>query len=216
MDITFHTFYYFLDLGGTFAFAISGATAAKERGLDLFGICAVAFTVACGGGIIRDLCIGAIPPAGLTTWYYLATSMLAAMMTIGLYPIVKLLKRPVIFFDAIGLSMFAVTGAQKSLSFGHNAEVAVLLGIITAVGGGIIRDILLTRIPVILEKEVYASAALVGALIVVLGDHFGWLTRDWISIIALIVCFTLRMLALRNQWNLPTYKNDTKNTSSKL
>ncbi|MEA5080054.1 MAG: trimeric intracellular cation channel family protein [Dysgonamonadaceae bacterium] len=214
MDITFHTLYYFLDIGGTFAFAISGATAAKQRGLDLFGICAVAFTVACGGGIIRDLSIGAIPPAGLSTWYYLATSLLAAMMTIGLYPLVRKLNRPVIFFDAIGLSMFAVTGAQKSLSFGHNAEVAVLLGIITAVGGGIIRDMLLTRIPVILEKEVYASAALIGALIVVLGDHFNWLTRDWISIIAMLVCFTLRMLALRNHWNLPTFRDYPKSPSS--
>ncbi len=203
-----HTFYYFLDLGGTFAFALSGAIAARERGLDLFGICAIAFTVACGGGIIRDLCIGAVPPAGLTTWYYLFTSMVAAVMTIGLYPLVKLLNRPVILFDAAGLSMFAITGAQKTLAFGHNAEAAVLLGIITAVGGGILRDILLNRVPVILEKEVYASAALIGALIVVLGDYFNWLTRDWISAIALIACFTLRMLALRGRWNLPTYSNN--------
>lgn len=203
-----HTFYYFLDLGGTFAFALSGAIAARERGLDLFGICAIAFTVACGGGIIRDLCIGAVPPAGLTTWYYLFTSMVAAVMTIGLYPLVKLLNRPVILFDAAGLSMFAITGAQKTLAFGHNAEAAVLLGIITAVGGGILRDILLNRVPVILEKEVYASAALIGALIVVLGDYFNWLTRDWISAIALIACFTLRMLALRGRWTLPTYSNN--------
>jgi len=117
-----HTFYYFLDVTGTFVFAISGATAAKQRGLDLFGICAVAYTVACGGGIIRDLCIGAIPPAGLTTWYYLVAAMVAAIMSIGLYPIVERLNRPVLLFDAAGLSLFAVTGAQKALSYGHNAE----------------------------------------------------------------------------------------------
>lgn len=200
-----HIFYYVLDLVGTFAFALSGATAARQRGLDLFGICTVAFAVACGGGIIRDLCIGAIPPSGLTTWYYLATSMLAVLVTIGLYPLVQRFNRPVIFFDAAGLSLFSVSGAQKALIFGHNGEVAVLLGVITAVGGGIIRDILLNRVPVILEKEIYASAALIGSIIVVLGTSFNWLTNDWISIIALIVCFTLRMISLHYHWSLPTF-----------
>lgn len=200
-----HTFYYFLDLAGTFAFAISGATAAKERGLDIFGICVIAYTVACGGGIIRDLCIGAIPPAGLITWYYLATALIAAGMTIGLYPVVQRINRPVLLFDAAGLSLFAVTGAQKTLSYGHNAEAAVLLGIITAVGGGVIRDILLNRVPVILEKEIYASAALLGAFIVVFGDYLKILPSDWIAVIALIVCFALRMLSLRYHWNLPSF-----------
>ncbi len=209
-----HTFYYFLDLAGTFVFAISGAAAAKQRGLDLFGIFVVAYTVACGGGIIRDVCIGAIPPAGLKTWYYLVTAMVAALMTIGLYPIVERLYRPVLLFDAAGLSLFAVTGAQKALSYGHNGQVAVLLGIITAVGGGVLRDILLNRVPVILEKEIYASAALVAALIVVLGSYIKWLSNDWIAIIALTVCFTLRMLALRFHWNLPSFSK-TKEATDK-
>lgn len=200
-----HTLYYFLDLAGTFAFAISGATAARERGLDLFGICAIAFTVACGGGIIRDLCIGSIPPTGLTTWYYLATSMVAAIMTIGIYPVVQKINRPVLLFDTVGLSLFAVTGTQKVLAFGYNAEVAVLLGIVTAVGGGIIRDILLNRVPIVLEKEIYASAAFLAALIVVAGNYFNRISIDWVSIIALLVCFSLRMLALRYHWNLPTF-----------
>ena len=198
-------FYYLLDLAGTFAFAISGATAARQRGLDLFGIFAVAFTVACGGGIIRDLCIGAIPPAGLTQWYYLVTAMVAAVMTIGLYPLVQKLNRPVILFDTAGLALFAVTGAQKTLAYGHNGEMAVLLGIVTAVGGGMMRDIILNRIPVVLEKEIYASAAFLAAMIVVLGNQFNWLTPDWIAVIALVVCFTLRMLALRFHWNLPVF-----------
>lgn len=207
-----HSLYYFLDLAGTFVFAISGATAARQRGLDLFGICAIAFTVACGGGIIRDLCIGAIPPAGLTTWYYLATAIVAAGMTIGLYPIVQRLKRPVLLFDAIGLSLFAVTGAQKALSYGHNGEVAILLGITTAVGGGVLRDILLNRVPVILEREIYASAALIGASVVVVGNYVKWLSNEWVSIIGLTVCFTLRMLALRYRWNLPAPSNNKTNS----
>ena len=203
-----HSLYNFLDLAGTFVFAISGAAAAKQRGLDLFGICAIAFIVACGGGIIRDLCIGAIPPAGLTNWHYLVAAIIAAGMTIGLYPFVQRLNHPVLLFDALGLSLFAVTGAQKALAYGHNAEVAVLLGITTAVGGGVLRDILLNRIPVILEKEIYASAALLGALIVVSGNYLKWLSGDWVSIIALTVCFGLRLLALRYHWNLPVYSND--------
>jgi len=205
-----HSLYYFLDLAGTFAFAISGATAAKERGLDLFGICAIAFIVACGGGIIRDLCIGAIPPAGLTNWHYLVAAIIAAGLTAGTFSIVQRLNRPVLVFDAVGLSLFAITGAQKALAYGHNGEVAVLLGITTAVGGGVLRDVLLNRIPVILEKEIYASAALVGAVIVVLGNDLKWMTSDWASIIGLITCFTLRILALHYHWNLPASSNSKR------
>jgi len=203
-----YALYNFLDLAGTFVFAISGAAAAKQRGLDLFGICAIAFIVACGGGIIRDLCIGAVPPAGLTNWHYMAAAIGSTAMTVGLYPLVLRLNQPVLLFDALGLSLFAVTGAQKSLAFGHNAEVAVLLGVTTAVGGGVLRDILLNRIPVILQKEIYASAALIGASIVVSGNYLKWLSFEWTSIIALAICFGIRLLALYYHWNLPVYSPD--------
>jgi uncharacterized membrane protein YeiH len=207
--------YNFLDLAGTFVFAISGAAAAKQRGLDLFGICAISFTVACGGGIMRDLCIGAIPPAGLSNWHYLVAAIIATALTVGLFSVVQRLNRPVLVFDAVGLSLFAVTGAQKALSYGHNGEVAVLLGITTAVGGGVLRDILLNRVPVILEREIYASAAFIGASIVVLGNYTKWIPGDWVSIIALIVCFTIRILALHYRWNLPVPASD-KTRSDKL
>lgn len=200
-----HTLYYILDLTGAFVFAISGAVAAKQRGLDLFGICAIAFTVACGGGIIRDISIGAIPPAGLTSWPYLAASLAAAGITIGLYPFVKRLNHPVLFFDAVGLALFAVTGAQKSIAFGHNDQVAILLGVTTAVGGGVLRDILLNRIPVVLEREIYASAALLATLIVVSGQYLETVSQDLVSIVALLVAFTVRILSLKHQWNLPRY-----------
>ncbi|NEM97719.1 trimeric intracellular cation channel family protein [Pontibacter burrus] len=203
-----HSLFYFLELAGTFAFAISGATAARRRNLDIFGICAIAFVVACGGGIIRDVCIGAIPPAGLTNWQYLVVALIAAALTIHFYPLVQRLNRPVLFFDAIGLSLFAVTGAEKALHYGHNGEVAVLLGITTAVGGGVIRDILLNRVPVILEKEIYALAALIGAIIVVSGHYVDWISTDWVAIVALSVCFTLRILALHYHWNLPVPGNN--------
>lgn len=204
------TLYYFIDLSGAFVFAISGAIAAKQRGLDIFGIFAIAFTVACGGGIIRDVCIGAIPPVGLSNWRYLAAAVLATVTTIGLYRFAGRLAHPVLFFDALGMSFFAVTGTEKSLAFGYNAQVAILLGMTTAVGGGVLRDILLNRIPVILEKEIYALAALLGALVVVGGNYFDILSNEWVSVIALVVCFGLRLLAMYFHWNLPVYSGDKK------
>ena len=207
-----HSFYSFLEIAGTFAFAISGATAAKQRGLDIFGICVIAFIVACGGGILRDLCIGAVPPAGLTNLTYLAAALIATALTVGFYPLVQKLSHPVLLFDAAGLSLFAVTGAQKTLSFGFTGQAAILLGITTAVGGGVMRDVLLNRVPVILQKEIYALAAFIAALIVVTGNHFQWLPNDIVSVIALGICFTLRLLALRFHWNLPA--PETKNKDS--
>ena len=197
-----HRLFTVLDLAGTFAFATSGAVAARDRGLDWFGVVVIAFTVACGGGVLRDLCIGAVPPAGLTDWRYLAVAMAAALMAMAANTLVVRLAHPVILFDSIGLGLFAVTGAQKAMILGHNAEVAVLMGIVTAVGGGVMRDVLLNRVPVILQREIYALAALVGASIEVAGESLGWLSsgRTWI---ALAVCFALRYLSLRYQWNLP-------------
>lgn len=191
-----------LDLAGTFAFAISGAAAAKDRGLDWFGVMVIAFAVACGGGVVRDLCIGAVPPAGLTDWRYLAVAMAAAWMTIAASGLVARLAHPVILFDSLGLGLFAVTGAQKAMIYGHNVEVAVLLGVVTAVGGGVARDVLLNRVPVILQREIYASAALVGAVIEVAGERLGWLS-NWRTWVALMACFSLRYLSLRYKWNLP-------------
>jgi len=199
-----YSLYTIIDLGGTFAFAISGAIAAKVKGLDIFGILVVAFTVACGGGILRDISIGAIPPAGLSDWRYLCVSVIAVIVAIGISPLLKLLNRPVILFDALGLSLFAVSGAEKTLSFGHNNEVAVLLGILTAVGGGVIRDIFLNRIPVIFENEIYASAALLGALVVVAGNALA-LPNGWTFFTGFALCFVLRLLALKYHWRLPNF-----------
>lgn len=198
----FNTLYLILDLLGTFAFAVSGAVAARQYGLDLFGVCTLAMTVATGGGIMRDVCIGAIPPAGLSTWYYLATALFASLLTVSLYGLVKKMRRPVILFDAIGLAFFAVIGAEKTLAFGHNGLMAVFLGTVTAVGGGAVRDVVLNRIPMILKKEIYAAAALLAASTVVLG-HYLDLSEKVVAVVAIILCFALRMLALRNNWNLP-------------
>ncbi|MDD4923112.1 MAG: TRIC cation channel family protein, partial [Bacteroidales bacterium] len=125
--------------------------------------------------------------------------------TIGTYTLVKRLHRPVLLFDALGLSLFTVTGAQKAMAYGCNSEVAILLGITTAVGGGVLRDVLLNRVPLILEKEIYASAALAGALFVVAGKYFQW-TGSWVSFAAFLLCFGLRLLSVRYHWNLPVFQ----------
>ena len=167
-------------------------------------IAAAAFIVACGGGIVRDLCIGAIPPLGLSDWRYLGVSMLAVLAVIGAYPLVVRLAYPVRLFDGIGMGFFAVAGAHKALSYGHGAETAILLGMFTAVGGGMMRDILLNRIPLILQKEIYASAALLGAAIEVIGEHQGWSTQ-WVPWVGILVSSGLRQLSLKYGWQLPTF-----------
>ena len=197
-----------VDLAGTFAFAISGATAARRCHLDLFGILAIAYITACGGGIARDLCIGAVPPAGLSDWRYLLTAVVAALLTIVAYPWVERLTYPVRLFDAMGLGLFAVYGAHKALLFGHNAEVAILLGMITAIGGGMARDVLLARVSVVLQKEIYALAAFVGAALTVIGEHYGW-PAVWATWLPILACFALRFLSLHYHWNLPRFGRES-------
>jgi uncharacterized membrane protein YeiH len=197
-----HTLFVLVDLLGTFAFAASGAAAARERRLDLFGIYAVAYMTACGGGILRDLCLGALPPVGISDWRYLACSVLAATVTIWASHWAKRLKHPVTFFDSLGLGFFAVVGSHKALAHGANIEVAIVLGTVTAVGGGLLRDVLLNRVPSILAKEIYAVAALVAATIQVVAEVYAWHigVTPWF---AAGICFVLRLLAIRYSWSLP-------------
>src|SRR5689334_18435455 len=163
-----------VDLLGAIAFAVSGAAAAKERQLDLFGVYAVAFITACGGGIVRDLCLGALPPVAISDWRYLACAGFASTSAIWAAPWVERLKNPVAIFDSVGLGFFAVLGAHKA--FLHTGQVvsAIVLGTVAAVGGGVMRDVLLNRLPVILAKEIYALAALVAAVVQVVAEVNGW------------------------------------------
>src|SRR6195952_5009820 len=147
-----HTLFVLVDLLGTIAFGISGAIAAKQRRLDLFGVYAVTYMTACGGGIVRDLCLGAVPPIGISDWRYVTCSAFAATLTIWASPWVERIQYPVTFFDSLGLGFFAVVGAHKALSYTANIEAAIVLGTMTAAGGGVLRDVLLNRVPVILEK----------------------------------------------------------------
>lgn len=192
------------DILGTFVFALSGAEAAKERELDLFGVVIVAFLTACGGGIIRDICLDVTPPVGISYWPYLAVTLLATLSIALSHNYVKKLMYPVLLFDAVGLAMFSVAGTQKSLFLGQNYEVAIILGVLSAVGGGIIRDILLGNIPMVLRKEIYGSAALIGSFIVSFFHYFKMnpIVGAWIGIIC---CFGIRYFSMKNKWNLPRF-----------
>ncbi|MGH7062403.1 MAG: trimeric intracellular cation channel family protein, partial [Stellaceae bacterium] len=165
-----HTFLLVLDLAGTFVFALSGGIAGVQRGLDLFGVLVLSFAAANSGGIGRDLLIGAVPPVAITDWRYLAVSLIAGVITFYWYRIVKRLRSPVLVFDAAGLALFAVAGAQKAVAFGLQPVMAALLGMLSGIGGGMVRDLLLAEIPTVLRADLYAVAALAGAAVVVIGD----------------------------------------------
>lgn len=194
-----------VELLGVFAFATSGAAAAKERRLDWFGVVVVAYLTACGGGIARDLCLGAVPPAGISNWRYLACAAFAAVLTIGASRWVERLEHPVRWFDSVGLGFFAVVGAHEALRHGAGIMAGIMLGTVTAVGGGVMRDVLLNRVPVILEREIYALAALVAAVIQVAAE-VNQLPIGITQCVAVVACLAIRFLALRHSWALPVAK----------
>lgn len=151
-----HVLLTVLDLGGTFVFAISGAVAAARHRLDIFGVMVLAFAAGNAGGITRDLLIGAVPPAAIASWSYLGVSILAGLVVFFRQPLVARLEYPVQWFDAIGLAFFAVAGAQKALLHGLGPVMSALLGMLTGIGGGMLRDVLVREIPVVLRADLYA------------------------------------------------------------
>ena len=191
-----------LDLCGTFAFALSGAMAGVRRRLDVFGILVLSFAASSFGGIGRDLLIGATPPAALVDWRYLAVSLAAGFIVFFWSPLIERLSNPVRLLDAMGLAFFAVAGAEKALAFGLSPLMAALLGMLTGVGGGVARDVLLAEIPAVLRSDLYAVAALAGAGIVVGGSML-----QMPVLIATVcggsVCFGLRIMAIHWGWRLP-------------
>jgi uncharacterized membrane protein YeiH len=198
-----HHFLVALDLVGTFVFAISGATLGVRKQLDLFGVLVLSFAAAVSGGIARDVLIGATPPVAIANWHYLAVSCLAGLLGFYRGSVVERLRNPVQLFDAIGLGLFAVTGATKALAAGLGPVGAMLLGMLTGIGGGIARDVLAARIPVVLQADLYAVAALAGAAVVVAGHYLGWPPAP-ILVLGAALVFFLRFMAIRHGWRLPT------------
>jgi len=195
-----------LDLGGTFVFAVSGALLAVRRRLDLFGVLVLALAAGNAGGLLRDLLIGAVPPAAISDWRYLAVSLTAGLVVFCWYPLSERLpnlSNRILIFDAAGLALFAVVGTQKALGYRLNPVMAALLGMLTGIGGGMLRDVLVMQIPAVLRSDLYALAALVGAAIVV-GGHVLNVNAVATTLVGGLACFALRYMAIRHGWHLPS------------
>jgi uncharacterized membrane protein YeiH len=192
-----------VDIAGTFVFAIEGATAAMRGNLDFLGLMVLAFATALGGGIIRDVLIGDAPPAALRDWRYAAVAFAGGAVVFFLHQFVESVPGGVILvLDAAGLSLFAIAGTQKAMVFGMHPFVAILLGTITGVGGGTVRDVLLAQVPSVLRADVYATAALAGSAVMIAGCK-ARMPREWAAALGGTICFLLRVISVWQHWNLP-------------
>lgn len=196
------TFHLALDLAGTFVFALSGGIAGVKHRLDIFGVLVLSFVAGNTGGIIRDVLIGATPPLAVSDWRYLAVSLFAGLVTFYRHRLINRMHSPVQIFDAMGLALFAVTGADRALVFHLGPVAAAMLGMFTGIGGGMARDVLTARIPTVLCAELYAVAALAGAVVVVIGHKLQW-PSTVVTLTGAFLCFVLRFLAIRRGWQLP-------------
>jgi uncharacterized membrane protein YeiH len=191
-----------LDLVGIFVFAISGALVAVRKEMDIFGVLVLAGTTGLGGGFLRDVLIGAIPPAALADWRYLLVPVGAGLLTFVYHPALARMERMVNVFDAFGLALFCVAGALKALDYGLGPLPAALMGMVTGIGGGMLRDVLAGRVPAVFRGELYATPALAGAAVVVLGDRAD-LPVIAVAIAGAGVCLVWRLLALWRNWRAP-------------
>ncbi len=193
-----------IDILGTFSFAVSGAFAAKEKRLDLFGVLILAFVTAIGGGTIRDLLIGDLPVAWMQNpgigWVIAAGAAGSLFFGNRLQQMQKVLN----VFDALGLGLFTIIGIQKGLSHGLTPAVCIALGTITGCFGGVIRDVLLNQVPLIFHKEIYASASIAGGTIyfLLVALHMPEIVTAAISV---ILIFIIRMIVVRYKLNLPVW-----------
>lgn len=191
-----------LDLIGTFVFGLSGAVLAARARLDIFGVLVCAFATASAGGIARDVLIGATPPAALSNWHYPPIWIAAGLIGFRWSQWVERIGQPVRILDALGLAVFAVLGTAKALDAGIDPWMAPALGMLTGIGGGMLRDILLNQVPMVLRSDLYAVAALAGAAVVPIGLAIG-LPAEAAMIAGALLCFGLRIAALRYGWHLP-------------
>lgn len=189
------TLVLWLSLMGTFVFGLSGGLAAVRARLDVFGVVVLAAVVGLAGGIVRDLMIGT-PPATFRDWRYLAAVGAAGLVCFFARPVLERMQRGILLFDAMGLALFCVAGASKALAFGLGPVQAVILGAITGIGGGMLRDVLLGQVPTVLRHELYAIPALLGAAIVVVAHEAGSLSPVF-PILGAFACFATRMLGVR-------------------
>jgi uncharacterized membrane protein YeiH len=203
-----------LDLVGIFVFAISGALLAVRKNFDVFGIAVLAEVTALGGGLFRDVVIGAVPPAAFTDLGYFLTPLLAALLVVFLHPQVERIQVAINVFDAAGLGLFCVAGTTKAYEHGLGLTASAALGLATAVGGGVLRDVLANEVPSLLrwDRDLYAVPAIVGSTMVVVCIRFGALT-PFTSGLAVVTAFVLRLMAMRYHWRAPRAWNRRSNVA---
>lgn len=196
------TILYFIDIVGTMVFAISGALAGRDKKLDFFGIAAIGLITAIGGGTMRDVLLGSTPVGWMQDMVYITMIGIGVLISLLFGKAVLKLRRTFFMFDTVGIAVFTVLGLQKALTLGVNPVMAILMGMVSAVFGGVIRDIVCNDIPLIFRKEIYALTCLCGGILYVL---LGWLQLDqgWNILVTIIFIVTFRILAVKFKWQLP-------------
>ena len=192
-----------LDGAGTFVFALSGAVVGVQKRFDIFGVLFLSWVVGVMGGITRDVLIGAVPPATIADWHDFTIAVGGGLLIFFAYPVEQRLTRPILVLDALGLGLFAVTGAQKAISYGINPVMAAVLGMISGIGGGMTRDVLARQVPFVLREDLYAIAALAAGGIVSAGSVLG-LPPLGPMLFGAAVCIFLRMMAIFFDWHVPS------------
>lgn len=191
-----------MDLTGIFIFGITGGTLAVRYKLDIFGVIVLSMVTALAGGVFRDLLIGAAPPATLRDDRYLIAALASGLFAFFFHRPINRLFKPVMVLDAAGLGIFAVAGCSKALAYGLGPVPAVLLAVLTACGGGIVRDILVAEVPRVLREEIYAVAALLAAVIVIAGQRMG-LPEVPVAVVGALAAFLLRVVSVVRGWSAP-------------
>jgi len=191
-----------LNLLGVGVFAASGALAAVRARLDLFGVVVLGLSTALGGGVLRDLLLGVHPPVALRSWPYLLVAVVVSFLVFVLHPQVAKVRRAMLLADAVGLGLFVTASTTTALAVPLPGYAACLIGLTTGIGGGAIRDILLRQIPLVLRREIYAVAALAGAILVVIG-HWLRLPAGPVTVVGAVLIVVIRVVALWRRWNAP-------------
>ncbi len=198
------SFVYLLEMAGTAAFAVSGALAASRKNMDIFGFCVLALMPAVGGGTVRDIIIDRVPVFWISDNRYVVVAIIAALIVFFTSYKPGSRRRILVWMDALGLALFAALGTEICLQHDTGPVVAIMLGVTTAVTGGMIRDIICNEIPLILSREIYATAAFITTLVYVIADSLG--LDDHVSLlVAVVIGFTVRALAIVYNWSLPSF-----------
>ncbi|WP_066193073.1 MULTISPECIES: trimeric intracellular cation channel family protein [Gracilibacillus] len=193
---------------GTIAFAISGSLLAIKKDLDVFGVLLLGLTTALAGGVIRDLMIGNIPPTNLADPQYFLVSLLASLATILFYEKLNRFEHGIAFFDAIGLGVFTAVGANAAISLDYSQPFLIItMGLVTGIGGGVLRDVFVREIPLVFRKEIYGIASIAGSVVLICTYEFISLTVS--LYLCLIITLIIRILALKWRWNVPIVQKKT-------